>query len=175
LLPEIWGFPFNISATAEPSDFKFGIRLGFAKAHHKITPRRKSGHGLGLGELPEILGFPFNIFAPAGASDFKFGMLLKFGKAHYKITRRRKGTHGPGLKVLPKIWVFVSIFTRWLKLATSNLVHNLGLPRASIKPHQKKSGRSLALGKLPNICGSPLIFLQRPILLKGVFHFGAIY
>jgi len=46
-LPEIWGFPFNISATAEPSDFKFGIRLGFAKAHHKITPRGKVGMALG--------------------------------------------------------------------------------------------------------------------------------
>jgi len=27
-------FPFNISATAEVSDFKFGMQLG----HHKITP-----------------------------------------------------------------------------------------------------------------------------------------
>jgi len=24
---------------AEASDFKFGMQLGFAKAHHKITPR----------------------------------------------------------------------------------------------------------------------------------------
>ena len=31
-LPEIWGFPFNLSATAEDSDFKFGTQLGFAKA-----------------------------------------------------------------------------------------------------------------------------------------------
>jgi len=30
-LPEIWGFPFNISATAEDSDFKFGILLGFPR------------------------------------------------------------------------------------------------------------------------------------------------
>ena len=37
-LPEIWGFFFDISATAEASDFKFGIQLGLAKAHHKITP-----------------------------------------------------------------------------------------------------------------------------------------
>jgi len=39
---------------AEASDFKFGIQLGFAKAHHKITPGEKSGGGLALGELPEI-------------------------------------------------------------------------------------------------------------------------
>ena len=37
-LPEIWGFPFNISATTEASDFKFGKQLGYTKAHHKITP-----------------------------------------------------------------------------------------------------------------------------------------
>jgi len=36
-----WGLPFNISATAEASDFKFGVQLGFAKDHHKITRRRK--------------------------------------------------------------------------------------------------------------------------------------
>jgi len=36
----MWGF-FNDSGTAEASDFKFGTQLGFAKAHHKITPRGK--------------------------------------------------------------------------------------------------------------------------------------
>jgi len=84
-LPEIWGFPFNISATAEASDFKFTTQLGFAKAHHKITPRGKSGHGLGLGEFPNILGFPYNISATAGASDFKFGTPIGFAKAHEKL------------------------------------------------------------------------------------------
>jgi len=72
-LPEIRGFPFNISATAEASDFKFGTQLEFAKAHHKITPRGKNSCGLGVGELPKILDFPYNISATVGASDFKFG------------------------------------------------------------------------------------------------------
>jgi len=31
------GVPFNIYTMAETSDFKFGIQLGFTKAHHKIT------------------------------------------------------------------------------------------------------------------------------------------
>jgi len=53
-LPEIWGFPFNIFATAEASDFEFGKQLGFAKAHHKITPRGKSWGGLGLGSFPKF-------------------------------------------------------------------------------------------------------------------------
>jgi len=65
------GFPYNIFATARASDFKFGRQLGFAKAHHKITRRRKDGHGAGLGELPEIWDFPFDISATAEASDLK--------------------------------------------------------------------------------------------------------
>jgi len=40
-LRKILGFPFNISATAEASNFKFGMQLGFAKAHHKIISRKK--------------------------------------------------------------------------------------------------------------------------------------
>ena len=48
------GFPFNICATAEASNFKFGAQLGIAKAHNKT--RGKSGRGLGLGELPNIWG-----------------------------------------------------------------------------------------------------------------------
>jgi len=42
------GFPFNISATTEGSDFKIGRLVGFAKAHHKISPRRKK-EGVALG------------------------------------------------------------------------------------------------------------------------------
>jgi len=32
---------------AEATDFKFGKQLGFAKAHHKITPIAISGMALG--------------------------------------------------------------------------------------------------------------------------------
>ena len=81
-------FPFNISATAEASDFKFGMQLGFAKGHHQKTPRGKSGRGPRLGKLFKILKFPFNISAAAQASDFKFGMRLGFAKGHHKIIPR---------------------------------------------------------------------------------------
>jgi len=81
---------FNISATAENSDFKFGMQLGIAKAHHKITARGESRGDFGLGELPKILGSPFNISATAEASEFKFGLQLGFAKAHHKITPRGK-------------------------------------------------------------------------------------
>jgi len=74
----------------EASDFKFGIQLGFAKAHHKITPIGKSVHGLGLGELPKILWFHFNIYTMAEARDFEFGTQLGFAKAHHKTTPRGK-------------------------------------------------------------------------------------
>jgi len=87
-LPEIWDFLFNISATAEASNFKFGTLLGFAKAYHKITPRGKSVGSLGLGELSNILAFSYNISATAGASDFKFSGKLGFDKSHHKITPR---------------------------------------------------------------------------------------
>jgi len=53
-LPKIWFFFFNISATAEASDFKFGLQLRFAKAHDKIILKEKVGVALhGQGELPK--------------------------------------------------------------------------------------------------------------------------
>jgi len=39
--PQNWGFHFNVSATTESSDFKIGRLAEFAKAHHKISCRRK--------------------------------------------------------------------------------------------------------------------------------------
>ena len=45
--PQFLESPFNISATAEASDFKFGMQLWFAKAHQKITSRGKVGVALG--------------------------------------------------------------------------------------------------------------------------------
>jgi len=84
------------------------------------------------------LGFPYNIFATAGASDFNFGMQLGFAKAQHKITRRRKGRDGRVVGEFPNIWGFPSIFTQWLKLATSTLVHGLGLPRPMIRSHPEE-------------------------------------
>jgi len=39
-------FPY-ISVTDEASDFKFGMQLGFAKAHHQIPPKEKVDVALG--------------------------------------------------------------------------------------------------------------------------------
>ena len=87
--PQYFGVPNNIPATAEASNFKIGMLLGFAKAHRKIPRRRKNGRGFGL-ELPKILGFPFNTSATAEASNIKLGMQLGFTKAHRKSTPRGK-------------------------------------------------------------------------------------
>jgi len=69
---------------AEASDFKFATQLGFAKAHRKITPTGKIGHGLGLGELPKLLWFYFNIYTMAETRDFKFGTRLGVAKPTIK-------------------------------------------------------------------------------------------
>jgi len=79
------------------------MQLGFAKGHHKSTPREKSGHSPWLGKLPKILGFPFNISATTEVSDFKIGRLVGFANAHHKIQPRRKKGRSPVLGELPKI------------------------------------------------------------------------
>ena len=81
------GFPYSISATAGASEFKFGMQLGLAKVHHKITRRRKVEVDLGQGSFQiTVWGFPFNIYTMVEASDFKFGT-----QAHRKITPIKSG------------------------------------------------------------------------------------
>jgi len=70
------------------------MQLGFAKAHHKITPREKCGRGPGLGKLPNISGPLFNIFEKTKISDLKIGTQVGFAKAHHKIPSSRKSGHG---------------------------------------------------------------------------------
>jgi len=84
------GFPYNISATAAASDLQLGAQLGFAKAHSKITRRRKGWHSRGLGEFLKIWGFHFNIYIMVEARNFKFGTQLGIAKAHHKTTPRGK-------------------------------------------------------------------------------------
>jgi len=56
--PRILGLPFNISATAEVSDFKFGMKLRFANwPNQKIRASRKKGVPWARG-VRRNLGFP---------------------------------------------------------------------------------------------------------------------
>jgi len=88
-LPKIFGLPYNISATAEASDFKFDAPLGFAKDNHKNTRRRK-GAWPWAGELPNIWRFNCNIYTMAEDRDFKFGILLGFEKPTIKPHPEKK-------------------------------------------------------------------------------------
>jgi len=114
------------------------MQLGFAKAHHKITPRGKSGRGPGLRELPKILGSPFNISATAEASEFKFRLQLGFAKAHHKITPKGKSVRGTGLGNLPKILGFSFNISATAEASDFKFGTHLGLPRPIIKLHQEE-------------------------------------
>jgi len=88
--PQNFGVASIISATAGVSDFKFGTQLGFAKAHHKITPVGKSGVGLGLGKLPNISGFCIIFLQRLGLETENLVHSLGLPKAHHKTTPREK-------------------------------------------------------------------------------------
>jgi len=84
------------------------------------------------------LWFPYNISATAGANDFKYSAQLGSFKAYFKIIRRRRDGHGPGLGELAKIWMFLFYIYTMAEARTSNLVHSLGLPTPTIKPHPEE-------------------------------------
>jgi len=98
----------------------------------------------------------------AEANDLKFGTQLWFDKAHHKIPHRKSG-RGPVLLELPKILGFPFNICATAEACNFKFGMQLGFAKVHQKNHnQKKSGRGLGLGKLPNIWGSSLIFLQRP-------------
>jgi len=69
------------------------------------------------------------------ANDFKFGRPLGFAKAHHEIPLEEKVDVALGYGSSPKFEASPSIFLQRLKLATSNLVDSLGLPRPIIELH----------------------------------------
>jgi len=92
-----FGVPLNISATAEISDFKFGLHLRFISAHHKITFRGKCA-------WPHARGAPKNLEVSVQylrMADFT-GTQLLFSQAHCKVLPRRINVIGPGLWSSPK-------------------------------------------------------------------------
>jgi len=112
--------------------------FGFFKAHHKITPRVKSGRGPGLRELPKIWGYPIITFlhrlkVATSRLAGRWALPMPITKSHPEESGR-----GHGLGSSQKIWGFPLIFLQRLKLATSNLVCSLGLPRPIIKSHPEE-------------------------------------
>jgi len=99
---------------AGASDFKFGKQLGFVKAHHKTTHRRKCGHGPGLGELRNIWGSPsiFTQWLKLQSSNFlhSLGLPRPTIKPH-----QRKSGRVLGIWNLPNIWCSRLIFLQRLR------------------------------------------------------------
>jgi len=71
------------------------------------------------------------------AIDFKFGMQLVFAKTHNEITPKGKVRVALGSASSSK-FRGCAIFLQRLVLGTSNLVHNFGLPKPTIKPHPEE-------------------------------------
>jgi len=97
----------------------------------------------------------------------RWSQLLQIGHAAGVCQRpspnfRRKSGFDSGLRELPKIWGFLfNISAMAEDIATSNLVHSLGLPRPIIKSHpEEKCAWLWARGAPQNFLGSFKIFLQ---------------
>jgi len=136
---------------AEARDFKFGIQLGFAKTHHKITTKGKSGHSLGQGELPKNLGFHFNVYTMAEARNFKVGAQLGFAKATIK-THPEEKLAWPWAGKAPKYLGSPSIFLhgRTVLLALAKLfvftaVHLRGTPSSNFNANKKQDNTRVSL------------------------------
>ena len=129
------GSPFNISTTAEASEFKFGTQLRFAKSHHKITPGEKCACPWAR-EHSKIRVSPLIFLQRLKLATSYF--VCWFSKVYHKTTPRGKSGRGPKLGKLPKLWGSPLIFLQRLKLATSRLAGRWALPRPITKSHQKK-------------------------------------
>ena len=96
VLPKIWGFPFNISAMAGASNFKFCMPLGSFKAHHKITPVGKIRCGIGLGSSPKFWGFPIIFLQRLKLATSKMACGWDLPRHHHKNPHRRKSGRALG-------------------------------------------------------------------------------
>jgi len=99
-------FPFNIFATAEASDFKFGIPFAYAKAHHEITPRAKSGRGPGQGELPKMWGSPLIFLQRLKVASSRLAGRWAFPRP-ITISHPEEKRASSWARELPKMWDFL--------------------------------------------------------------------
>jgi len=100
------------------------MRLGFAKAHHKIIPIRKVVEAVGYRSFP-IFGVSFNSSVMAEASDFKFDTELAFSNSNYKITPKDKSGRGPRLGSSQNLGFYP--FKIYAKAATSDFKFDIQL------------------------------------------------
>jgi len=155
--PKIRVFPFNISATVEASYSEIGIQLRFAKAHHKISPKRNVGVTWS-GSSQKCAG-SINISATELASDLKFGTQLGFSKAHHKIILTDNSGRGYVLGKLPDIWRLLFNISAMAEASYIKFHKQLGFAEAHYKNRtQKKNGRIPGLREFPKIWRSVLIY-----------------
>jgi len=121
----------------KPATSNLVYSLGLTRASIKSHQEKRWEWSQARGAL-QILEFPFNISATNEGTDFKIGRQVSFAKAHHKISPRRKIGRGHGLGEHIIFWGSPLIFLQWLKLAISNLVRSLGLPRPIINSHPEE-------------------------------------
>ena len=102
---------------------------------------------------------PLRISATVETSNFKFGIQLGFGTILPKKQRLRPKLAGVWARGSSKIIGTPYVFLQPLKLATSNLVHNLGLGLAYQRLRPKLAG-VWARGAFKKI-ETPYLFLQQ--------------
>jgi len=110
-LPEIWRFPYNISATSEASNFNFiGMLLGFAKAHHiKSHTEEKWTWPYAIGD-PQNCGFLLIFVQGLKLATFNLECRWGWPRPTIKTTTRRKSGRNLWLRKLPNIWEYPIIF-----------------------------------------------------------------
>jgi len=106
-------FAFNISATAETSDFEFYFQLRLIKVHDKNHTQKKSERGPRLGNSPKFGGSPLIFLQQLKLAASK---LVGFAKAHHKTTPIRKNGRGPNPGRFPKFWGSSVIFRQRVKI-----------------------------------------------------------
>ena len=123
--PKKFGTPYVFLQPLKLATSNLIHNLGLGLACQNTTFRTKIGGSVGQGSIKKW--DPLRIFAIVEASNFKFGTQLGLGLAYQKTTFRTKigGVFGYGC--IPKKLGTPYLFLQSLKLATSNLVYNLGL------------------------------------------------
>ena len=152
--------PLRIFATAEASNFKFGTQIGFGTNLPKTTFWTKIGGGSGPREHRNKIWDPLRISATVEANNFEYGTQIGFGTTLAKKHLRPK-LEGVWARDHPEKFGTPYLFMQPLKLATSNLVHNLGLGLAYQKTtFWTKIGGDLGKGSMQTKFGTPYVFLQ---------------
>ena len=123
-LPEIWGFPFNTSAMAEASDFKFGTAWVWQGPSLNPTPKKKMDVVLYYRSSQKFWGSPLIIVQRPKLATSNLASRWSSPRPTIITTTRGKSRRGLGLGNLPNIWGSPLIFLngRTVLLALAELL-----------------------------------------------------